>query len=199
MTIGKHIFFLFALLLFSQKGFSQVDSVYTGVQKDASKKHKPKRQQPDWMKDKISYGGFINPNYAVSSYGSLFMISANPNIGYRLTDQMTIGVGATYYYSSLRTNLGKYTQSLYGPNAFCRYKVFSNAFFQVEYDKMNQPDYFSGGDKRVWVDYLYVGGGYYQKMAANSGFIVSFMYNLTPSNNTVFLNRLFNIGFVSGF
>jgi hypothetical protein len=200
MHIRKHIFILFALPWLTQKGFSQVDSVYTGVPtKDHSKKTGSSRINPDWWKEKISYGGFINPNYSVSSYGSLFSLSANPNIGYRLTKEMTLGVGATYYYTSLTTKLGKYTQSIYGPNAFCRYKILTNAFFQVEYDKLNQPDFFNGSDKRVWVDYFYVGGGYCQRITANSGFLISFMYNLTPSNNSVFFNRMLNFGFVSGF
>jgi len=200
MQSCKHILILFCILTFAQKGFSQVDSVYTGTQnKDQIKKIKPKRTSPDWLKDRISYGGFINPNYAISSYGSLLSVSANPNIGYRVTEEMTIGIGGTYYYSSLRTSLGKYTQSIYGPNAFCRYKIFGSSFLQVEYDKMNQPDYYGGSDKRVWVDYLYVGGGYYQRMTENSGFIISFMYNLIPNNNTVFLNRILNFGVVVGF
>lgn len=200
MFTTKHIFVLFALLLLSQKGFSQVDSVYTGVQnKDPSKKSTRKRQSPEWLKEKISYGGFINPTYAITSYGSVFAISANPNIGYRLTKELTLGLGATVYYSNYSTNYGKTVYSLYGPNTFARYKIFGNSFLQVEYDKLNQPDFYYRTDKRVWVDYLYIGGGYYQRMTERSGLVVSFMYNLTPSKNSAFFDRMFNIGFVSGF
>ncbi len=196
----KHIFILFSLLLLSQKGFSQKDSVYTGVQnKDHSKKTGHKFKSPEWLKEKISYGGFINPTYAVTSYGSVFAISANPNIGYRLTNELTLGIGATYYYSNYTSSYGKSIYSLYGPNTFVRYKIFGSSFLQVEYDKLNQPDFYNAKDKRVWVDYLYVGGGYYQRMTERSGFVVSFMYNLTPSRNSAFFDRMFNIGFVSGF
>jgi hypothetical protein len=200
MQTAKHIFVFFTLLLLSQNCFSQVDSVYTGERNNTDpKSNKKRRARPEWLKDKISYGGFITPGFMANSYGSFFSVAANPNIGYRITEQLTLGVGANYYYTSLKTSLGKYTQSIYGPSAFCRYKVFGNSFLQMEYDKLNQPDFFSANDQRLWVDYFYVGAGYFQSISSNSGFMVSFMYNLTPSRNSLFLNRMLQIGFVAGF
>jgi hypothetical protein len=200
MHTAKHIFTLFILLLLFQTGNSQVDSVYTGNKNDQnSKKRKPDPKNPDWFKQKISYGGFITPSYGVSTYGSLLSVSANPNIGYRVTDRMTLGVGGYYYYTSLKTSVSKYSQSLYGPSVFGRYKILTNAFFQLEYAKMNQPDYYSANDTRVWVNYFYVGGGYFQSMGNGNGVVLSIKYNLIPSPNSSFLNYMFNIGFVRGF
>jgi hypothetical protein len=64
---------------------------------------------------------------------------------------------------------------------------------------MNQPDYFSANDTRVWVDYFYVGGGYFQNMGNGNGVLLSIKYNLIPNRNSSFLNYMFNIGFVKGF
>ncbi len=200
MNIHKHIFVIIGLLLLSQKVAGQVDSVYTGEPKSKDgKKTQAKTDRFKSIKDKITYGGYIMPGFYSSRYGNVFYVTANPNIGYRLTEKFTIGVGLNYSYTSLKNQSGKYTQSIYGPSAFGRYKIFDRAFLQVQYNKLNQPDYYSGTDKRIWVDYLYAGGGYFQAFSDNAGIMYSIMYNLTPGRNSIYYNPLIQIGFVAGF
>ncbi|MBK7818684.1 MAG: hypothetical protein IPJ60_14915 [Sphingobacteriaceae bacterium] len=200
MNIGKYIFAIIVSLLVSQKTVGQVDSVYTGEPKiKDDKKKQQKSERFKSIQDKITYGGMIMPGFYASQYGNVVYVTANPNIGYRLTDEFTIGLGLNYSYTSLKNRYGKYTQSIYGPGAFGRYKIFDRVFLQVQYDKLNQPDYYSGTDKRIWVDYLYAGGGYFQSFGENAGLMYSILYNLTPGRNSIYYNPLIQIGFVAGF
>ena len=200
MNIGKYIFAIIISLLVSQNIIGQVDSVYTGEPKSKDgKKQPPKSDRFKSIKDNITYGGYIMPGYYASRYGNVFYITANPNIGYRVSEKFTVGVGLNYSYTSLKNQYGKYSQSIYGPNAYGRYKIFDHAFLQVQYNKLNQPDYYSGTDKRIWVDYLYAGGGYYQSFSENAGLMYSILYNLTPGRNSLYYNPLIQIGFVVGF
>lgn len=183
---------------------AQVDDVYTGEEKQNKKdKKNSKSSSPNWqnLKEKLVYGGFIMPGYGASSFGNTFYVSANPNVGYRITEKLMAGVGFNYNYINFRPRSGgSIVQSIYGPNAFARYLVFDNVFAQVQYDKLNQPDYFSPfARERIWVDYVLAGGGYYQKIGERSALVLSIMYNLTPNRNSVYRNPIIQMGFIGGF
>jgi len=77
--------------------------------------------------------------------------------------------------------------------------VLDNAFVQLQYDKMNQPNYYSSGSERIWVDYVLAGGGYYQRIGDHAGMVFSILYNLTPNRNSVYQNPTIQMGFVAGF
>jgi hypothetical protein len=199
----KQFLIIFVMIL-CHVGYAQVDDVYTGEQKPGDKKKKGKESSSgNWqnIKEKLVYGGFIMPGYGVSSFGSTFYVSANPTLGYRLTEKLMAGVGFNYNYISFRPRSGgSITQSIYGPNAFARYMVFDNVFAQVQYDKLNQPDYFSAFARdRIWVDYVLAGGGYYQRLGERSALVLSIMYNLTPNRNSVYRNPVIQMGFIGGF
>jgi len=196
----KHIFSILALIMLSKNACGQVDSVYTGEIKGTNdKKKQVKNDRFRSFRDNITYGGIIMPGFFASRYGNVFYLTANPNIGYRLTEDFTAGLGLNYSYTSIKNQSGKYSQSIYGPSVFGRYKIFNRAFLLLQYDKLNQPDYFSGTNKRIWVDYLYAGGGYFQSFGQNAGIIYSILYNLTPGRNSIYSNPLIQIGFVAGF
>lgn len=199
MYTTKHIFVIFILLLVSQNIHAQVDSVYTG-QNGSGEKRKPKQQNEKLQafKKKLSYGGMVMPGYSTGNYGNVFYVVANPNVGYKITDDLTIGIEANYSYTSLKSKYSSYTQSIYGPGVFARYRATRSLFLQVQYDKLNQPDYYAATPKRIWLDYLYAGGGYFQRLGQNSAVVYSILYNLTPTKNSVYFNPLIQIGVVVG-
>lgn len=199
----KRILILISVLMTCQFK-AQVDDVYTGERKQDNKKGNSKKSSSaNWqnLREKLVFGGFVMPGYGVSSFGSTFYVSANPNIGYRITEKLVAGVGFNYNYINFKPKTGKaYSQSIYGPNAFARYMVFENVFAQVQYDKLNQPDYYSpNAQQRIWVDYVLAGGGYYQRLGDRSGMVLSVMYNLTPNRNSVYRNPVIQFGFIGGF
>jgi len=180
---------------------AQKDSVYTGENKTTEKKSKTPNSDFKKIRDKLVFGGFVMPGYYYNpNYGNVFYINANPNIGYRINDKLTLGIGFNYNYTKVKSKNGlSYSQSIYGPSVFGRYMIFKNAFAQLQYDKINQPDYYSGTSERIWLDYVFAGGGYYQKFNDRAGLVFSVLYNLTPNKNSIYQNPLIQIGFIGGF
>jgi len=197
----KKNLFIITLLALGNLLCAQKDSVYTGENKAKEKKTKSPNENLKKFTDKLVYGGFIMPGYYYNpNYGNVFYISANPNIGYKITDDLTLGIGFNYNYTKVNSRNGiNYSQSIYGPSAFGRYLIFRNAFAQLQYDKINQPDYYSINGERVWIDYVFAGGGYYQKFNDRAGLVFSVLYNLTPNKNSIYQNPLIQIGFIGGF
>lgn len=186
-------------MLFSQRINSQVDSVYTGEPKKNSTRADNKGDGFLKFKEKLTYGGMIMPGFGADSYGSVFYLVATPNIGYRVTDELTVGIEGNYTYTSMKTRYGIYKESVYGPGAFARYKIFNSGFLQLQYNKLNQPNYYTGYDKRIWLDYVYAGGGYFQRITDRSGFLTSVLFNLTPSVNSIYRTPVFQVGFITSF
>lgn len=198
--MSKNIFIILVFLALSISLNAQKDSVYTGENKSKTQKTKTPNSTLNKLKSKLVFGGMVMPGYYYNpSYGNVFYVSANPNIGYRVTDKLTIGAGFNYNYTKVSSGGKSRSQSIYGPSAFGRYLIFRNAFAQVEYDKINQPDYYSLGTNRVWVDYVFAGGGYYQKISDKAGMVFSVLYNLSPNRNSIYQNPLVQIGFIGGF
>lgn len=192
---------LILLLVCSLKHKAQVDSVYTGELNSSGSKKETKRNSNGLNKlsDNLVYGGFVLPGFAATSYGSIFYVSANPNIGYKVNSDLLVGMGFSYNYVSFRPKGGgQQTQSIYGPNVFARYMVMENVFAQIQYDKLNQPNYVRGSE-RIWVDYFHVGGGYYQRIGDNSALVCSILYNVIPTRNSFYSNPQIQFGFIAGF
>ena len=83
-------------IVFAGQSLAQVDDVYTGERKQNDKKENTRKaSSASWLKlkEKLVFGGFVMPGYGVSSFGSTFYVSANPNIGYRITEKLVAGVG----------------------------------------------------------------------------------------------------------
>lgn len=177
-------------------GHSQVDSVYYG-EHDLSKPKDKQQKKREW-KDKFFTGG----NF-IAVFGSSTLVNLSPFIGYKVTKDFHVGTGIIYNYSSISFNRVRYSQTIYGPQIFGRYFVVDNLFGQVEYNRLNQPNYVASGkgDVRTWVDYTYVGGGYRQKLGKNASFVMSVLFNLTPHTLSRYyypFNPIINVGFVAG-
>lgn len=200
MNTTKHIFRIFILLLASQKLYAQVDSVYTGRESNNDKR-KPKQHSEKIadLKDKLVYGGMIMPGFYATTFGNVLSVNANGSIGYRITERLTAGVEGNFTYTSIKTSYGTFQESVYGPGIFARYKIFQSSFLQAQYSKLNQPNYYTGYDKRIWVDYLLVGGGYFQRISNEAGFITSVLFNLSPNSNSIYRSPVFQVGFTTNF
>ncbi len=102
-------------------------------------------------------------------------INIQPQVGYKITENLIAGVGANYQY----LKYGTANYQIYGGNAFVRYFVSSQFFLQTEYQVLN----YSYQTTRAWNDYLLAGGGY----MPGSGFYISAYYLLKfPPNNNIY-------------
>lgn len=191
----KNFFLLFFLLQFANSLHAQTDSVYYGIPKKDTTKIK-KHKNKDWMK-KITYGG----NFALS-FGTYTYINISPAIGYNVSKKLNMGVGVIYNYFSINygSQYGRISETVYGTRVYARYMITPSLFALGQYDRSLQPDFYSfTPNKKAWVDYVMVGGGYRQSLGNKAGLVASIMYNLTPNNLSIYSNPYIQIGFVGGF
>lgn len=105
-------------------------------------------------------------------FGTYTSVNIMPQVGYRATPKITIGVGGNFNY--FRDN--RYTPpvdfTMFGGNAFARYQILDNLFAQTEYQRLYHNGF--GGD------YVLVGGGF---MPSNNFYISGYYLLKYPSNN----------------
>lgn len=187
---------VFFLVCFCLAFSAQTDEVYVGkTTKDSTFKTTRKRNR-DWM-DKITYGGNFQAFYSNGAY-----VYLAPNIGYMPLKNLNVGVGIIYSYVSVNySGYGRFSQSIYGTHTYARY-FFSESFFaQGQFDHLLQPDVYNyiNPDKKIWVDYVLIGGGYKQSLGKHAAIITSIMINVTPNRLSIYPNPIFQFGFVGGF
>ena len=193
MIKKNHILFLFVIIVGLNN--AQVDSVYYGENPSQKRKTKKKQRNTEF-RERLMYGG----NFGIW-FGTLTYLNLSPTIGYRVTDKFHVGIGGIYNYSSVRYNKINYTQSLYGSHVFARYIVNDFLFIQSQYDRLNQPNYFSSNNnnERIWVDYVMVGGGFRQPLGDHAALMTTVMFNLTPHPLSVYSSPYIQIGIMAGF
>lgn len=136
----------------------------------------------DW--NRVVYGGSVFPYF--SNTGTL--ISANPFVGYKVTDRFVPGVLFSYQYASYKYT-GGVTEiyNLYGVSPFARYAFMDKFFAQAEYQFLSgnyevKPNLIS---KQTFSENnLLIGGGYYSP----AGIFAQVMYMPTwrGVNNSVY-------------
>lgn len=194
-----NIFFLVLVLLFMSltDTSAQVDSVYYG--KPAEKPSTTIREKPkpqfNW-KEKLSFGG----NFMLW-FGSSAYVYLSPTVNLRLHERINVGLGVIYNYNSYYQGPVKYEWSVYGAHSYLMAFVTKNLFGKIEYNRLYQPDYYglSLNDK-IWVNYVFVGGGFSQRLGDRSGIYTSVMWNITDSPQTfLYPNPIIQVGILAGF
>ena len=146
---------------------------------------------------RLTFGG----NFQVL-FGTYTFVYISPTVGYRVTDNVNVGLGFIYNFSSINYGppYGKVSQSIYGAHTYARYIFAQNLFVQAQFDKLYQPDWFSRiPNDKTWVNYLLIGGGFRQQVGSRAALMTSIMYNLTPSPLSIYPGRIIiQFGFVAG-
>ena len=150
----------------------------------------------DW--EKVYTGGGL-----ALQFGTYTFIDISPLVGYRLTEDLSVGFGVSYKYLSDNRIKG-YNSHLYGGNLFSRYVFAENFFGQVEYELINVEYFTVNGaglitdSERKDVSYLWIGGGYRQPIGPNSYLNLMALYNLNESIYSIYPNPLYRVGFNVG-
>ena len=186
--------FLLSLMFAATFSHAQKDSVYYGNDEPSERPSKSWRDA-EWL-DRITYGG----NFQLW-FGNPTFVFLSPTIGFIPADNLNVGIGAIYNYTSIRTSYGKFSQSIFGGHSYMRYIIAESFFPQVQFDMLRQPDWGSpDANDRIWVPYLLAGGGFRQSIGENAAIMTSIMYNLTPHPYSIYPNRvIIQFGFVGGF
>ncbi len=180
----KHfIFVLFLLYSYSVSAQDYVAEDSTGTKKSTFD-----------LENRLYLGGNITLNF-----GTFTVLGANPSLGLRVTDNFSVGLGATYMYYRQQ---GYSAQSFYGGNVFLKQILFDVAFLQTEYHLMNVeafgsgPDYHAGD--RILIPIWYVGGGYRQHLGENTYASIKILFDLIDHQESRFQNPYISGGISIG-
>ena len=191
----KRWLLLVALITSLQIGFSQTKE----IENEEKEEQEDDFSSKTW-KDRILVGGNIG-----AQFGNATFVEVSPTIGYRVTKNLTSGVGFTYQYISENYNIFNfydYKAQVIGARVFSQYEIFYGFFAHAEYEmswyKITYEDVniepYQGN-----VPALFLGGGYNFKIGDNARFQVMALYDVLHTTESINYNPLvirmgFNIG-----
>jgi len=191
----KEIVILFLIVFFKYGVYSQVDSVYYGAPPQ-KQKVKEKEKPNINIKDKLSFGG----NFMVW-FGSSTYLYLSPTVNYSATKRINLGLGIIYNYIANNYQNSRYEYSIYGLHTYALAFLTKNLFAKVEFNHLNQPNVYSYNlNDKLWVSYLFAGGGYRQAIGDHAAFYTSVMWNINKGPQTVlYPSPMIQIGILAGF
>lgn len=143
----------------------------------------------------LYFGG--NFNFTIGNYTS---IGVWPLIGYKVTPKLSFGLQPGYEYLKYNPGGGGRTieTSNYGIRTFARYRIIPEAYAHVEYAAIN---FESWDSERVWVPFLFVGGGYAQQIGGNTFAYVQLLFDVINDENSPYRSGepFWSVGIIAGF
>ena len=135
-------------------------------------------QESNW-KERIFTGGSLG-----FGFGDVDWVNISPVVGYRITDRLAGGLGATYRYSNYKRFNPALKTNDYGGSVFARYLVRAPVFLQAEYEYLNFEFPISAGETtRLDFSSLLGGGGIAQPLGRNAALIIVALYNFSYANS----------------
>lgn len=159
---------------------------------------------------RLWYGGGIILNFLSTGTESAFTVGVSPLIGYKITDNFSVGPRFSLIYTNyrLQTGFDRVTPANlfdYGIGAFTRYKLFRSFFVHLEYGADNEElvnGYDSFNDELITTRAVrsnaYIGAGYND---GNNiwGYDIYLLYNTLAPENSVRLPIEFRFGLTYNF
>ncbi len=147
------------------------------------------------ISDKISIGGNFGLNFSSITY-----INLSPTIGYKLTDQLTAGVGFIYQYVEYDKEIYgfEFKTSTYGGSLFARYRFLENFYATGEFQNLNMDTYDLNLNQRgrMNIPILFVGGGYLQSIGGKAYVSLSLLYDVLENRYSPYQNPVIQGGIV---
>ena len=148
-------------------------------------------QTPDEKNFELSDRIFFGGDFALM-FGTLNYIEISPRIGYRLSDELSAGVGVIYKHISSRNYYStvSFSTSIFGGNMFANYMITENIYPHIEFEVLSLErkyfDYIGGFPEngRYFYESLFVGAGYKYPIGANTFITTTFLYNLNHTSNS---------------
>ncbi len=178
-------FLVITLLLSGSQLYAQDDSTANAPIS------KPRVEKPP-LSDRLILGGSFG-----LQFGTYTNINLSPILGYKVTDNLVLGAGPTYIYTSVNYSNYRYKYSVYGGRLYGRQRVIDNFYVQAEYEVLNVQNYSSSDpNARSWISAPLLGASYVQPIGDRSGLVISVLFNLNyQSNLTPYANPIIRVGF----
>jgi long-subunit fatty acid transport protein len=137
----------------------------------------PKKDKaPFWSWEKVYTGGGLG-----LQFGTVTLINVAPDIGYKITERYSAGVGLRYMYFADKRYIPPYEQNIYGGSVFNRFIVTNFFFLHGEYEVLNGPWNRSFPDQRFNLNNIWVGGGLSQG-SGNASIHIMVLWNLNDEH-----------------
>ncbi|MCD4772417.1 MAG: hypothetical protein K8R41_03420 [Bacteroidales bacterium] len=144
---------------------------------------------------------YTQKRYVVGSgfgfqFGTITVIELSPEIGYKITDNLTTGVGFSYQYYKDSRYIPEYKSNIIGGSVFARYYVYRDFFAHAEYQmlKYDYMDWSSGNEEEVTADGILVGAGYRQWIGKNVFSNLTVLFNINESLYYPYTSPIFRVG-----
>ncbi len=147
--------------------------------------------------DKMYFGG-----NAGASFGTVTQYSIQPYAAYKFTPQFSVGAKYIYNYLKDKRSTPSYETSNYGGSVFTRYRLFRPLYVHAEYQVLNtELHYTDGSEKRIWVPFFFVGGGYSHKLGKNAWLNMQILFDVMQDEDSPYgeWEPIFSIGIGFGF
>ncbi|MCX7954477.1 MAG: hypothetical protein N3A01_04720 [Bacteroidales bacterium] len=144
---------------------------------------------------KVFFGGNIGLQFGQETF-----IEFSPLIGYRITDNFSIGFQILYTYYNFNHLNSNISTSIFGNSYFARYYFSNSIFVHGEYQWMSlESKYFNpylvGIQKRFIVHNVYAGGGYRVRIGERSYMSIIILYNLNQNQYSPYENPVIRVNF----
>ncbi|KAF0194700.1 MAG: hypothetical protein FD166_3421 [Bacteroidetes bacterium] len=159
--------------------------------------------------DKLFFGGGLG-----LQFGTVTLVDISPVVGYRVTEKFETGLGFTYkyyrykdYYIDYNTGIGYDLKSnILGGSIFARYHILENIFAHAEFERLrySYDDFYNSGSvvfserRTAFINSIFVGGGYRQRITSGSYFFIMALWNLNDSSLSPYTNPVLRMGVVLG-
>jgi len=137
------------------------------------------------LSDKLFLGGSFG-----LQFGTETQIALYPQVGYKITPKLIVGLGATYKYYN--NSAYEYSTSIYGGSAFSRFIVLPEFFLHAELEYMSFEPW---GAERRWVTPVLLGGGYRQPFGERAAATLSILWDVNESAFSPYQNPIVRMGF----
>lgn len=133
------------------------------------------------LSDRIYFGGGGGLNASSNQTN----ISVFPQVGYKVTNNYSAGVGIIYQYVRLGSPINK-SLSNYGWSVFNRFNITRRFFAYGEFERLSFEFFTAGGFEqkdRAGYNSLLFGGGYTEQLGGRASFSMMALYNVLYDAN----------------
>ncbi len=196
----KRCRFAWIALLWGALAFHSYAQEFDYVESPEEEKEKERSSSDDQepsLRERVFFGG----NFGLQ-FGRILFFDVSPLVGYRLTDRVQIGVGASYQYFQDRRFTTNYSSSVLGGRVFGRYMISEFVFPHAEIESLSFKfrDNLGIPLSRQWYSALLAGVGTAQPIG-NKGLAINalVLYNFSyrPNEPSLYTSPwITRVGFV---
>ena len=130
------------------------------------------------LSERVYYGGSV-----ILSFGDVTRIGIYPMVAYKFSPKLSLGVEVGYEW--LKFDNFDETANNYGGSVFANYRLVPQLYAHAEYQMINYEIFTSATTSdRDWVPFFLVGGGFSQKMGANTWAYFEVLFDILNDDNS---------------